>query len=115
MNTDRIQPNLRLAQAYGLSSTRPVGPGTRADGVKDVAELSGVTPGGATTIGRGARSPKVDGLVAARVSKPATTPTAAQPAHRDALPLYTNPALRNAAATGVSLGQQLGQGLDIRG
>lgn len=115
MNTGPVQPNLRLAQAYALASSRAIAgpaPLARAGAVQDVAEISSVVaPAGRDGARPRTPSPKLASLVAARVSSPALSPLPSRFAAGDALPLYTNPALRNAAATGVSLGQSL----DVQG
>lgn len=111
MNTGGVQPSLRLA--YGLAQPRAGAQGAppaRAAAVRDVAELStGVAP---EANGRSLRqhTPKVAALVAATVPSPRATPATNRPTAGEVLPMYTNPALNNAAATGVSLGR----GLDVQ-
>jgi hypothetical protein len=93
---------LRLARAYGPAAA---GVGTtsggeakaHADAVRDEVTLSGA-----------------GSLVAARVAhvthsdlgKALTSSLPAEPS-RDALPMYTNPAAKNAAATGVTAGKMI--------
>ncbi|MBI1190077.1 MAG: hypothetical protein GC200_05275 [Tepidisphaera sp.] len=119
MTSQPIQPHLRLAQAYGVAAPRSGVP-ARAAGVRDSVEISGaVSQDQLPTLAQRAKTPKTAALVAARVpgvsldvaagSGAGTAPTSA-----GSLALYTNPALKNAAATGVTLGAAVGSSLDVQ-
>jgi len=119
MSPSPIQPNLRLAQAYSVAAPR-TGVPARAASVRDSVEISGaVSRDQLPTLAQRAKTPKTAALVAAQVAAvpldvAAGSGAGARPAAGAALPLYTNPALKNAAATGVSLGAAIGASLDVQ-
>ena len=73
MTSQPIQPNLRLAQAYGVAAPRSGVP-ARAASVRDSVEISGaVSQDQLPTLAQRAKTPKTAALVATRMRRMLTT------------------------------------------
>ena len=99
--TDRVIPFSTAAQAYGQArplSVRPVAQVRPAQRVErqDTLDISAAAK---------ARTQPTHPLAAAKVSTPVSFDGVAAPRAQGAMPIYSHPADRNIAATGINAGR----------